>query len=228
MKLLSLETSCEHASIALYLDGAVEDRQIDGHNNHSENILRIIHALLADAGMTPAALDGIAFGSGPGAFTGLRLSCGIAQGFALGAGLGVVPVCSLDALALQCAHSRILVATDARMGEVYCRSYALDDGRLSALSDTACAAPDTLPLPDGHWYGIGSAFEAYPALRTRLGHRLTGCDAHAVPRAREVALLAAEVVGRGGFLSAELATPFYVRDKVALTTAERLARGGKA
>lgn len=230
MNVLALETSCEHASVALLSGGQIVERRLDGHANHSEHILACIGALLAEAGLRPAALDAIAFGSGPGAFTGLRLSCGIAQGLALGAGLGVAPVCSLDALALQGEGAQVVVATDARMGEIYHCAYRLDGGVPQALGAIACSPPEAALLPeDGLWCGVGSAFAAYrDTLRQRWGARLTHCFDGRYPRAADVARLAGTAVAAGALLAPELALPRYVRDKVALTTAERLARGGKA
>lgn len=229
MNLLSLETSCEHASVALYMDGDLREQLLEGHANHSEYILSVVRQLLADGGIGVNRLDAVAFGSGPGAFTGLRLSCGIAQGLALGAGLGVVPVCSLDALAMQAPEANVLAATDARMGEIYYRACVIDNGLARPHGEAGCAAPDGLDLPDGKWWGIGSAFKAYgDRLNDRFHGQLLGSNPDAVPRARDVALLAAEQVSLGKLLAAEHAAPLYVRDKVALTTAERLARGGKA
>lgn len=229
MNFIALETSSEHASVALYLDGEIREQSLEGHANHSEHILSVIGRLLSDAALRLDDLDGVAFGSGPGAFTGLRLSCGIAQGFALGAGLGIVPVCSLAALALQSEGERVFVATDARMNEVYHCTYRLDAGLAVPLAEPACHAAETLPLPDGNWAGIGSAFAAYEAiLLPRFGTRLNACNPDAVPRAQDIARLAVARFSAGDVIPAEMATPLYVRDKVAFTTAERRARGGKA
>lgn len=229
MNFIALETSSEHASVALYLDGEIREHRLEGHANHSEHILSVVRKLLSDAGLGLSELDGVAFGSGPGAFTGLRLSCGIAQGFALGAGLGIVSVCSLSALAMQSEGERVFVATDARMNEVYHCTYQMEDGLAVPLAHPACDAPETLQLPDGNWSCIGSAFSAYEAiLLPRFGARLSACNPDAIPRARDIARLAVAQFGSGDVLPPELATPLYIRDKVALTTAERLARGGKA
>lgn len=229
MKVLAIETSCERASIALLCGDAILGRTLDGHANHSEKILGEIAALLAEGGTTAAALDAVAFGSGPGAFTGLRLACGLAQGMALATGVGIAAVCSLSALALQAAAPRIFVATDARMGEVYHRAYAREGDTVVPLSGLACSAPEAVTPPDGEWFAIGSGFAAYEtALAGRLAPRWLAVDATAVPQAAEVARLAALEVAAGRLLAPEDAAPLYVRDKVALTTAERLARGGKA
>lgn len=230
MNILAIETSCEKGSIALLHDGNVVESELDGVAAHSEGVLPAIQWLLADAGLAVSELDAIAFGCGPGAFTGLRLACGVAQGLALGAGIGVVAVCSLDALAAQRSENLVIAATDARLGEIYHCLYERDnDGFLRALGDPVCCKPDNIVLPAGHWYGIGSAFSAHgDALRARLQDRLEGCSAEAVPRAAHVALLAVAHIARGALLPPSQAAPLYVRDKVALTTAERRASGGKA
>jgi len=230
MKILAIEASCEQGSVALLVDGAILSRRIEGAANHSESILREIGALLREAGMAANQLNGVAFGAGPGAFTGLRLACGVAQGLALGAGLGVAAVGSLDALALQVDAPRVFVATDARMGEVYHATYVRDEEGVPRLAGgPRCDAPENIELPEGHWTGAGSAFAVWPdALRSRLALFLDDCHDDLVARADEVAVLGARMAADGLLLPPEQAAPLYVRDKVALTTAERLARGGRA
>lgn len=230
MKILAIETSCEHASVALLIDDRVTELRLEGHTNHSEKLLPTLRSLLAQAQLSLSELDAIAFGSGPGAFTGLRLACGVAQGLAMGAGLGVVPVCSLEALAMQILDGRVLIATDARMGEVYSSAYEIRGGCIKVLRGATCTPPQLLSLPDdGEWIGMGSALRAYASLiPEQLLEKLTQQHPDAVPRAGEIARIAAQRVSEGAILSPELAAPLYVRDKVALTTAERLARGGRA
>ncbi|MDR3086658.1 MAG: tRNA (adenosine(37)-N6)-threonylcarbamoyltransferase complex dimerization subunit type 1 TsaB [Azoarcus sp.] len=227
MRLLAFESSCERASVALVLEGEARVRWLEGSANHSEGMLAAVRALLADANLGLGALDALAFGAGPGAFTGLRLACGVAQGLALGAGLGVIPVCSLEALAARSPWPCALVAMDARMGEIYHGRYRVENGRALELAAPACCAPGSLPLPEGQWFGLGSAFAAYEAELARARAVLSGCDPQAVPDAGAVARQAA-LRGRAGIVSAERAVPLYVRDKVAFTMAERLARGNKA
>ncbi|MDR2924474.1 MAG: tRNA (adenosine(37)-N6)-threonylcarbamoyltransferase complex dimerization subunit type 1 TsaB [Azoarcus sp.] len=228
MRILAVESSCERASAALNLNGDIRLRRVDGHVNHSEHMLGLIRSLLAEAGMGAGALDAVAFGTGPGAFTGLRLACGIAQGLALGAGLGVIPICSLAALAAQSPLPWALVATDARMGEVYHGRYRVEGDRMTELSAPACCAPAALACPEeGEWFGLGMAFTAYGEALADVRARLAGCSPLAVPDAEAVSRLAA-ARGRAGMVSAEQAHPLYVRDKVALTVAERLAQGDKA
>ena len=230
MKILSIETATEHGSVALLHDGELLVRRIVGAANHSEAVLRDLRELLIEAGLAVTQLDAIAFGAGPGAFTGLRLACGVAQGLALGAGLGIAAIGSLQALALQTDARRVFVATDARMGEVYHAAFELDaEGVPMPLGQVGCSQPLELELPAGDWFAAGSAFKVWPQeLEARLLGRLTGCRPDMVPRAEEVARLGAVAVACGALTPPELAAPLYVRDKVAFTTAERLARGGRA
>ncbi|MDR2260447.1 MAG: tRNA (adenosine(37)-N6)-threonylcarbamoyltransferase complex dimerization subunit type 1 TsaB [Azoarcus sp.] len=228
MKLLAFESSCERASAALYINGGTRVVWFEGHADHSERILAVTAALLAEAGLGMGALDAVAFGAGPGAFTGLRLACGVAQGLALGAGLGVIPVCTLAALAMQSPRPLALVATDARMGEIYHGRYRVEGGAVSELAAPACCAPAALPRPPaGAWFGLGTAFAAHTADLTTVTAGLAGCDPTATPSAEAVARLAA-AMGAAAMAPPERTAPLYVRNKVALTTAERLARGNKA
>lgn len=165
-----------------------------------------------------------------GAFTGLRLACGVAQGVALAADLGVAAVGSLQALALQVGAPRVLAATDARMGEIYCATFVCDGEGVPRLQGTLrCCAPLDLELPPGEWSAAGSAFRAWPEeLEARTAGRLVACQPDLYPRAEEVARLGAIQARDAVLVAPELAAPLYVRDKVALTTAERRARGGRA
>ena len=169
MKILAIEASSEQASVALLIDGAISSRRIDGATKHSQTVLRDVRDLLAEAGLPIGALDAVAFGAGPGAFTGLRLACGVAQGLALGADLGIAVVGSLDAIALQARAPRVLVATDARMGELYYAAFEGDQAdSLQALGPVRCALPEALEIPPGPWLGAGSAFRVWPdVLRAR-------------------------------------------------------------
>ena len=230
MNILSIETATEHGSVALLHDGELLVRRLQGAANHSEAVLRDLRELLGEAGITISQLDAVAFGAGPGAFTGLRLACGVAQGIALAADLGVAAVGSLQAVALQAGAPRVFVANDARMGEAYHAAFEQDaEGVPMALGPAGCCAPLELELPAGDWFAAGSAFKVWPQeLEARFVGRLTGCRPDMMPGAEEVARLGAVAVARGELTRPELAAPLYVRDKVAFTTAERLARGGRA
>jgi tRNA threonylcarbamoyladenosine biosynthesis protein TsaB len=230
MNILAIETSCEHASVALLSGGDMLERPLEGHVNHSEYLLPTLRGLLAEAQISLTQLDAIAFGSGPGAFTGLRLACAVTQGLAMGAGLGVVPVSSLAALSLQAGAECVFVATDARMGEVYSAAYRVVDSMPTMVREVSCSPPELVPFPqEGRWSVIGSALRAHSAtLAPRWADRAAGWNDDAAPRASDVARIAACEISAGRVLAPEQAAPVYVRDKVALTTRERLARGGRA
>jgi tRNA threonylcarbamoyladenosine biosynthesis protein TsaB len=219
MRLLALETSTHRLSVAVWQDGELAEWAATLPSGGSEWLLPSVHGLLADTGMVLSALDGIAFGAGPGSFTGLRLAAGCAQGLAFGLDLPVVGICTLEALALASGESRVLACLDARMNEVYSAAYA-DGEQVLAPS---VSAPEQVTLPAGEgWVGCGDGFASHPARLPALS-RLRG---DVLPTAAAVVRLAAPRLAAGQGLDAALAAPLYVRDKVALTTAERLARGG--
>ena len=230
-RVLALETSTEHCSVALLReDGTCFERTVSASAGHSERVLPLVQALLAEAKLALADLDAIAYGAGPGAFTGLRLACGLAQGLAFGAGLPVVGVGSLEALAWASGHSRVYACVDARMNEVYFAAYRIDGPVIETALEAGVAHAAAAGVPEGaDWHGCGSGFSTYgPELQARLAGHLAGVNATAVPTASAVARLAAVRLAGGGGQDAFHAQPAYVRQKVALTTAERLARGGKA
>lgn len=230
MKLLALESSSELFTAALYLDGCIVEREGARGISHSEIALPLIQALLGEEGVGLGELDGIAFGAGPGAFTGLRLACSVAQGLAVGAGLPVVGIGSLEALALGAGDGRVYVCTDARMNEVYCAAYRVRGEAVETLIAPIVAAPDRAPVPAGEgWLGCGSGFAAYgETLAARLGMAIGWVDEAARPHAAVLLRLAMPRFAQGEGIDAALAAPLYVRDKVALTTRERIALGGKA
>lgn len=225
MKILAIETSCEVASIALLCGSEAISTRLPSPPAHSATLLPGLRALLAQCGTGFSALDAIAFGTGPGSFTGVRLACGVAQGLALGCDLPVVPVCSLLALTEGCSASRVYCAMDARMNEVYVAAYVRGQQGWMELVAPACVAPDDAPLPeDDDWCGAGSGFGVYPALARRVGRRVRIEALQTAPTAEAVARLAVSTTP----IDPALAAPLYVRDRVALTVAERVAAGGKA
>jgi tRNA threonylcarbamoyladenosine biosynthesis protein TsaB len=119
MNILALETSTEYCSVALWQDGAIVERCDLAVQKHSEMLIAMLDALLKDAGVRIQDMDGIAFGKGPGSFTGVRIACGAAQGLAFGASLPVAGVCTLEALAEASGKEKVIAALDARMGEIY-------------------------------------------------------------------------------------------------------------
>lgn len=226
MRILVIDASTEVCAVALG-DGLTWDEraQVAGHR-HSELLLPMIRALLDDHDVALGGLDGVAFGAGPGAFTGLRIACGIAQGLALGAGLPVLGVSTLEALAetarQQYGSDRVIAALDARAQEVYVAAYRHDRGRWDEAVAPAVTAPAAVTLPvDGRWTGVGSGFAAYPALRERCLPVLSSCEALLSPTATAIGTLALPRLAAGEGVAARDAAPIYVRHKVALTSAER-------
>jgi len=229
MLILALETSTELGSCALWRDGAVLERRCPSGRPHSETLLPLVRELLGEAGVGIAALDAIAFGAGPGAFTGLRVACGAAQGLAVAAGLLLLPVTSLAAMALQAGDGEVLALLDARMGEVYAGRYRVAAGDCQAQGEIGVLSPAELPLPDTDgWRACGNAPAAYPLLHERLRAAGIAVLPDILPTAAALAALAAPRVARGEGIDAALAAPLYVRDKVAKTVAERLGEGGRA
>lgn len=195
------------------------ERSIELANGGSDWLLPTVRTMMADAGLSLPALDGIAFGAGPGGFTGLRLAAGCAQGLAFGLDLPVIGIGTLAALALASGEAKAYACLDARMNEVYVAAYA---GGEEVLAPVVCH-PSQVPLPTGDgWVGCGDGFRTYPDMLPVLAR----VRPDAAPTAAAVVRLAAPRFARGEGLAAEQAAPLYVRDKVALTTAERLARGG--
>jgi len=228
VNILAFEAATRRISVALWLDGKLSEKAAEIPNGGSELLLPWANELLAGAGLTLKQLDGIAFGAGPGGFTGLRLACGVAQGLACGLDLPVVPVSSLAALALTSGAGKVLACLDARMNEVYVAAYLVCGDSVEEIMPPKVGAGGTAPLPEGAgWRGAGDGFGVWgEILRERLGPRLIGADAELYPTATAVARLAAPLLARGAGVVAAEAVPLYIRDKVALTTAERLARGG--
>jgi tRNA threonylcarbamoyladenosine biosynthesis protein TsaB len=221
MKLLALDTSTECCSAALLLgSGELRLRSVLTERGHAELILPMIDALLVEAGVRLADLDGLAFGRGPGAFTGLRVAAGVAQGLAFGAGLKVVPVSSLAAVAEQLpsdASGGILVCNDARMGEIYWATYRREAGRAEPVEFTpeAVSPPERVAFVDGVRHLAGNAPGRYQRLLERA--LAAGVQVHdgLYPRADAVARLGAVALAAGRGVDAAEALPIYVRDDVA-------------
>lgn len=223
MKLLALDTSTEYLSLALWLDGELRLRDVLAGQQHSQMILPMLAELLADNGLALAELDGIAFGAGPGSFTGLRIGCGVAQGLAFGANLPVAGISTLQALAQRSGRERVIACLDARMGEVYFAAYVRQGEDWQTVHEPALYSPQQLPALEGNgWYGIGSGWQAYEgALEAAYAGQLSGYDGQAFPHAEDIIALASRKFARGECMSAEQAAPIYVRNKVALKMSER-------
>ncbi|MGA0585848.1 tRNA (adenosine(37)-N6)-threonylcarbamoyltransferase complex dimerization subunit type 1 TsaB [Dyella sp. KRB-257] len=229
MNLLAIETSTESCSVALVHGEEVIARSELAPRRHAELVLPMADALLAEAGIGRHALDAVAVGRGPGAFTGVRLGVSLAQGMALALDVPVVTVSSLAALALEApdddSDAAILAVIDARMGELYVACYRRDGlCGLIALDDERVVTAESLLLPPSDaWHVVGSGWATYAEV---LGERLAGRvvrSAHGdrFPQAAHVASLAVRECAAGRAQAPELALPVYLRDKVALTLAEQ-------
>ena len=229
MKLLAFETATEACSVALHVDGQVLERFEVAPRRHAELSLPWAEQLLAEAGIARSQLDGIALGRGPGAFTGVRLAIAIAQGIALALDKPLLPVSTLQTLALRAPDGapRVLACIDARMGEIYAARFVRDDAGVPQLQERELlVAPDAFELPagDSHWAGVGTGFAANEGvLATRLQARLATVDAQALPRASDVLKIAVPAMQRGEGMAPELVQPAYLRDNVALTLVEQQA-----
>lgn len=222
MKLLALDTATDACGVALWLDGATIARQRVQARGHAELVLPMCEEVLAEAGLALGALDGIAFGRGPGSFTGVRIAVSVAQGLAFGADLPVAGVSDLAALARGAwrVHGwrRTIAALDARMGEVYCGAFVADDADLPVLIGAeSVGQAGAVPLPGAdRWAVVGSGFAVHDAaFRDRLGDRLERGDGARFPEAIDVAALGAAAFAAGLGVEARGARPVYLRDKVA-------------
>lgn len=224
MKILALETSTEFCSVALYLDDKILTQEILAERRHSEIVLPMVQEILADAELTLAQLDGIAFGAGPGSFTGLRIACGVAQGLAFATNLPIVGVSTLEAIAQQTGEQKIIAALDARMGEIYHAAYQrLAQHCWQAISPPMLCHPQQAPSVVGdEWHGCGSGFDAYTQelsiIYTKNIHQIH-FGHH--PHAREIAQLAIPKFTDGTDTEPANAVPVYIRNKVALKENER-------
>lgn len=222
MKLLAIDTATEACSAALEIDGAASERWVEAPREHGDRLLAMIDALLVEAGITATALDALAFGRGPGAFTGVRIATGVAQGVAYALDLPVLRISTLATLA-QGAYrghgaAQVVAAIDARMGEVYWGAFAADtDGTMRPVQGEQVAAPDAVEVPPGTgWYGVGTGWAAHGAvLARRLGPALAADLGGALPRAVDMLPLARAAWTAGEAVTAAAAVPVYLRDRVA-------------
>ncbi len=241
MKLLAVETATEACSAALYIDGVISERFELTPKEHTRLILPMIDSLMADAGLKPQQLDALAFGCGPGSFTGVRIATGVIQGIAFGADLPVVPVSTLAAIAqdffdknddktqstkLKTEFSTFkvaYVAMDARMGEIFWGVYQRNEQGFAELIGKESVTPATeVEFPDRNGVGVGSGWGVYKQeLMTRLAGRASYCEIDNLPRAGAIARLGVRGFEQGLAVAVERAMPVYLRDKVAKKEAER-------
>ncbi|MCD6042991.1 MAG: peptidase glycoprotease [Burkholderiales bacterium] len=210
MRFAAIETSTEWCSVALWDAGEIAALEQRAVNRHSELALPMLERLLKGS-----AIEAVAFAAGPGAFTGLRIACGLAQGLALARNLPVIGISTLEALAQEAGAARVVACIDARMREVYYAALEKRAGRWHEVIAAQCVAPQAAPRPPGEgWVGAGSGFAEYG----NLGLARVFPEVH--PTAVAVAQLAAPRLAAGEGVDAALASPVYLRDKVAFTKEE--------
>jgi tRNA threonylcarbamoyladenosine biosynthesis protein TsaB len=222
MRFAAIETSGEWCSLALWVDGEIHALERRAVNRHSELALPMLEDLFKKKGMQAAQLDAVAFGAGPGAFTGLRIACGLAQGLAFARGLPLIGVSAFEAIAEEAAAgsgaARVVACIDARMREVYYSALERTGGRWREVVPAQCVSPGAAaPPPGSGWIGCGSGFSAFPAF---LQNKMNVVRPEVHPTALAIARLAAPRLAAGEGVDAALAAPMYVRDKVAFTREE--------
>jgi len=213
MRFAALETSTEWCSVAVWRDGEIAGLERRAGNRHSEIALPMLQSLLGKT-----RLDAVAFGAGPGAFTGLRIACGLAQGLAFAHGLPMIGISTFEALAQEAGAARVVACIDARMREVYYAALEKRAGRWREVIAAQCIAPQSAPRPPGDgWVGCGSGFDVYGEV---LRNKVSSVKSQVHPTAVALAQLAAPRLAAGEGVDAALATPVYLRDKVAFTKEE--------
>lgn len=219
MKLLALDTSTEACSAAVLVDDEVIERFELAPRNHGQLILTMIDAVMAEAELNPRQLDALAFGRGPGAFTGVRIATGVVQGIAFAAELPVVPVSTLAAIALGAIREheigQVAAALDARMGEVYWGLYRTDgEGGVKLLGSEQVCLPAAVSVPaEGEWFGAGSGWAVYSEILNRRTRAATW-QGDCYPRAWDIAVLGALGWGQGEAVTVDRTLPVYLRDRV--------------
>ena len=223
MKLLALDTATEACSVALNLDGDVVEHFEVIPRRHSRELLPMVEALLGSAGVSIRDMDALAFGAGPGAFTGLRVATAMIQGLAYAVDLPVIPISTLAALAQQGLREQgsryVLSAIDARMGEVYWGAYEEQGGLMQPMQSESVLPPEQAVAPevDQSWFGMGTGW----AFREQIAVKVQDCTVETYPHAADIVRLAVRNFEQGQVLPAEKAMPVYLRDKVALKKSER-------
>lgn len=223
-KILALDTSTENCSAALYIDGVITFRELESPREHTQRILPMVDELLKEANIKLNQLDALAFGRGPGSFTGVRIGTGIAQGLAFGADLPMLPISSLAAMA-QGTHrlygaTTVLPAIDARMGEIYFAQYELNDKGIMALVDNEVVTrPELLvnefSASDKTVYSVGTGWQTYQETMSQLNvAEIKANTEQQFPTSADIVVLAAAELAEGKAVVVEDAMPVYVRDTV--------------
>ncbi len=223
MKLLALDATTEFLSLALRVDGKQYKHDQYAGQAASQLILPQIQQLLDDAQVELKDLDGIAFGAGPGSFTGVRVACGVAQGLAFGANIPVVGINVLMALAQASQADRVIAASDARMREVYHAVYERQGDVWNEVYAAGVYKPNEVPsVVGGDWVGVGTGWKVYQdVLGERYQQQVVRTMPEMTPMAEAIMTLAIPAFEAGLAIPASEARPIYIRNRVALTAKER-------
>jgi tRNA threonylcarbamoyladenosine biosynthesis protein TsaB len=218
--ILALDTSTQACTVALQTQAGISEIFRIIPRRHNQELLPMIEEVLEAGSMALKSLDYLAFGCGPGSFTGLRITVGVVQGLAFGANLPVVPVSTLACLAQgrfrTTGEKRCLVAMQARQQEVYWGAYRLQDGFMTKIGDDRVMEASAVSLPEpGDWFGVGDGWKHQSILEQALGQNIPGVDLDALPHARDLISLAEFDFGQGRYVDAEHARPVYLRETVA-------------
>ncbi len=233
MNILAIETATDACSCALEHSGTIATRHAVEPRRHTDLLLPMVDSLLAQAGIGLDALDAIAFGRGPGSFTGLRIACSVAQGLGFGANCPLIAVSTLQVIATGMHRTRgdlrVLVALDARMGEVYWGGYEWNGVAMAPAFDESVASPGAVrvPITGTAWSGAGPGWSAHGAalddlVAEKLGHRLESVDAARLPEAVDMLGPAKSAFDAGRAVAPEDAAPVYLRANVARAAPRRL------
>lgn len=219
-KILAVETSSNACSAALLINDAVIEHYELSPQQHGQLILPMVNSLLAEAEIKLQQLDALAFGCGPGSFTGVRIAASVAQSLAFGADLPIVPVSTLRALAQGAFENwgavKVLSGIDARMTEIYFGSYEINNGLMRQQINDGLYKLDNVPQPSGgEWFGVGDAWKIYAEkLEKHMKNKVTKIEAEFYPRARDIVKLARAEFLAGNFVTVNEAIPIYLRNKV--------------
>ncbi len=223
-RILAFDTSCEACSVALLADGAVYVDHQQVPRQHTKKLLPMIDGVLQQAGLSITDLDAIAFGVGPGSFTGLRITAGVAQGLGLGANKPLIPISTLATLAEQAYQQwgieQVFTGLDARMGELYWAAYQRDGNDWRTLSEEQVTAPASVTVPDiamsgDEWAGIGPAWQYQDDLPEAIKNQVSKVEPHTEPQAEAMLALAKNAFEQGRTINASDVNPTYLRDNVA-------------
>ncbi len=224
--IVALDTSTEACSVALLCNDEQIFRYIVEPRIHAKVLLPMLDEVLAEAGISPNQLDGVAFGCGPGAFTGVRIGSAAAQAIALGGNLPVVPVSTLASIAHRCFREqgieKVAAAIDARMGEVYWGAYRVgESGVVASVCDEKVCKPAEADRLDKTWSAAGTGWQTYEHELAEATGATVVASVDPFPHALDVLLIGSKQLLCGDGVSPENALPVYLRDNVALTVKER-------